>query len=47
MPDRAHIMLGSKASWVRVPRGPGEKHFEGYPDQSIEDWHRSQGVYVE
>ena len=29
--ERTHIMLDSKASWVRVPEGPGEKHFSDYP----------------
>ncbi len=45
--ERAHIMLGSKAAWVHVPEGPGEKQFDEYPDQSIEDWHRSRGAYEE
>ncbi len=44
--ERAHIMLESKASWVRVPEGPGEKHFPEYPDQSIEDWHKTRGLYL-
>ncbi|MGF1610625.1 MAG: GFA family protein [Kiloniellales bacterium] len=45
--ERAHILLDSKASWVKVPRGKSEVHFEGYPDQSIEDWHKSRGLYRE
>ncbi len=45
--ERAHIMLDSKAAWVKVPRGPGEKQFDEYPDQSIEDWHKSRGLYEE
>ena len=43
--ERAHIMLGSKAPWVAVPRGSHDPHFEEYPDRSIEDWHKSRGLY--
>lgn len=46
-PERAHIMLGSKASWVEVPSGGRDPHFEDYPDQSIEDWHKSRGLYID
>jgi hypothetical protein len=44
-PERVHMMLGSKAPWVRVPEGPSEAHFDAYPDESIEDWHRKRGLY--
>ena len=37
-PERVHIILESKPDWVAVPEGPGETHFDGYPDASIEDW---------
>ena len=39
-PEVNHILLDSKASWVEVPRGPRHRHFEQYPDDSIEGWHR-------
>ena len=45
--ERAHIMLGSKARWVHLPDGPEEVQFLEYPDQSIEDWHRSRGLLQE
>jgi len=41
--ETAHIMLDSKASWVPVERGG--KRFKEYPDQSIEDWHKTRGLY--
>ena len=44
-PETAHILLDSKANWVVAPEGPGESHFAEYPDQSIEDWHRSRGLW--
>lgn len=43
-PAWTHIMLGSKASWVEVPEGEGHRHFEAYPDESIEEWHRRHGL---
>jgi len=33
-------MVASKASWVEVRKGQNDKVFDGYPDESIEDWHR-------
>lgn len=44
-PERVHIMLGSKASWVEVPEGEHEHHFEAYPELSIEEWHRRHGLF--
>ncbi len=44
-PERVHLMLGSAASWVPIPEGRRETHFDEYPAQSIEDWHRSRGLY--
>jgi hypothetical protein len=43
-PERVHIMLDFKASWVQVPSGPGEIHFAQYPDESLEDWHKRHGL---
>ncbi len=44
-PELVHIMLDFAAPWVEVPRGKGHRHFNRYPDESIEDWHRRQGLY--
>jgi len=46
-PETVHIMLDHKAPWVDVPSGDGHIHFGGYPDLSIEDWHRSKGLLKE
>ena len=43
--ELAHIMLDSKASWVAVPAGKRHGRFADYPDQSIEDWHKTRGLY--
>jgi hypothetical protein len=28
-----------------VPEADTDSHFAGYPDESIEDWHRNRGLY--
>lgn len=45
-PERVHLMLGSKASWVRVPDASRkDRHFKEYPAESIEDWHKKRGLW--
>ena len=39
-PERTHIMVASKASWIELRPGRGDKVFDGYPDESIAEWHR-------
>jgi hypothetical protein len=46
-PNRVHLMLGSKASWVRPNIGPDDQCFDGYPTESIEDWHRQRGLWID
>lgn len=46
-PERVHLMLDSAAPWVEVPSGKREAHFPEYPEQSIEAWHRTRGLWVE
>jgi hypothetical protein len=43
-PERTHLMLGSKASWVEPCVGPGDKTFDRYPDESIAEWHHRLGL---
>ncbi len=43
--ETADIMLDSRATWVETPRGRRHRRFPEYPDQSIEDWHKSRGLY--
>jgi hypothetical protein len=45
-PERAHIMLASKALWVEVPEGPADQHFAAYPQESIAAWHANRGLTV-
>lgn len=43
-PERTHLLLSSKATWVPVNAGPGDQRFEHYPSESIADWHARLGV---
>jgi hypothetical protein len=43
-PERTHLMLGSKASWVPLLTGPDDRCFDEYPEESIADWHRRLGL---
>lgn len=43
-PEQVHMMLGSKANWVRLDARRGEACFDAYPEQSLEDWHRAHGL---
>lgn len=46
-PERVHLMLRYKASWVEPRTGDHDVAFELYPEESIEDWHRKRGLWVE
>lgn len=46
-PEEVHMMLGSKANWVRDEAREGEKTFDTYPEQSLEEWHRAHGLLDE
>jgi hypothetical protein len=43
-PERTHILLASKASWVPLEAGPDDQEFDGYPDESIAGWHERLGL---
>ena len=44
-PERVHLMLESKPGWCPVPdASPHEHQFDGYPEESIEDWHRKRNL---
>ena len=46
-PMRVHIMLAFKAGWVEPDIRTGDLTFERYPDQSIETWHRTRGLWID
>ena len=43
-PESLHMMLASKPQWVRLDASDGEKQFEAYPTQSLEEMHRAHGL---
>jgi len=43
-PDRNHLMLDFKASWVPVHADPQDRRFGRYPDQTIAEWHEARGL---
>ena len=45
--ELVHLMLAFKPAWVTAQVGPNDQCFERYPVQSIEDWHRSRGLWIE
>jgi len=42
--ERVQMLLDSKAHWVPVPNGRHDVHCEGYPEESLEEWHRRHGL---
>ncbi|MDN3556793.1 GFA family protein [Halomonas maura] len=43
-PERVHLMLASKPSWVELEARDTDKCFTGYPDESIAAWHERLGL---
>lgn len=43
-PERVHLMLGSKASWVEPHIGKRDQSFDEYPEESIAHWHQRLGL---
>jgi len=46
-PSKVHLMLKFKAPWVVPDIGRGDKTFQTYPRQSIEEWHRRRGLWID
>ena len=40
-------MLKYKSGWVEPDIHDGDKVFDLYPEESIADWHRRTGMWVE
>ncbi len=43
-PERTHLMLGSRANWAEPCLRGGDRTFDGYPDESLADWHERTGM---
>ncbi|UCI05416.1 GFA family protein [Mesorhizobium sp. B1-1-8] len=46
-PEKVHLMLKYKANWVEPEIGKNDKVFDVYPEESIADWHRRTGMWVD
>ena len=46
-PPLVHMMLGSKASWVQPEIGQYDQRFGEFPDESLEEWHRARGLWID
>ena len=46
-PSRTHISLVDKPAWVPLDAGPGDVLFDHMPDESIEEWHRRHGLWLD
>jgi len=43
-PERTHMMVASKASWVEIEAAADDRVFDGYPDESLAEWHERRGL---
>jgi hypothetical protein len=43
-PENTHLLIDSKAPWVVVNKQPRDKVFDGYPEESIAQWHERLGL---
>ncbi|MDI5920050.1 GFA family protein [Halomonas sp. LR5S13] len=43
-PERVHLLLDSKATWVEVEAHDNDRCFAGYPEESLAEWHRRLGL---
>jgi hypothetical protein len=43
-PEVVEAALAYAPAWVDVPRGKGHRHFDEWPEESLEDWHRRHGL---
>ncbi len=46
-PSKVHLMLRFKPAWVKPDVGENDRTFDLYPEESIEDWHKRNGLWVE
>ena len=46
-PNRVHLMLKYKANWVEPDIRDGDLAFDLYPEESIAQWHKRMGMWVD
>jgi hypothetical protein len=45
--ERVHLMLKYKAEWVEPDIRDGDVTFDLYPEESIAEWHKKRGLWVD
>ena len=43
-PERTHLLLHAKPSWMALRADPKDKTFAEYPEESIANWHERLGL---
>ena len=43
-PERTHLLLNSKPDWVMFHPRERDRCFDGFPDESLADWHQRLGL---
>lgn len=43
-PEHTHLLLEFKAPWVELERRDADQYFDGYPEESIQQWHERLGL---
>jgi hypothetical protein len=46
-PEHVRLMLDYAAPWCEIPRGPNERRFPEFPDESLAEWHSRHGLLDE
>lgn len=46
-PSRIHLMLRYKPAWVEPDIRDGDAAFDLYPSESLEEWHKRNGAWVD
>lgn len=46
-PEHTHLLLEFKAPWVEVQAHPRDKLFDGYPEESIAQWHERLNLIMQ
>lgn len=43
-PECTHLMLADKPSWVEARIRPKDRQYDGYPEESLAEWHERLGL---
>lgn len=46
-PERIHILVDFAANWCEIPKRKHDLCFAEFPEESIENWHKQHGLYMD